>query len=552
MIDSKQNSFDSIDEQIAKLELERNLLLDKSLKSTDPESILKAQAYIKTQENRQENNFKSYLYAPEEVFYNSMGYKSTTKSITFDLMRKMSYTPIIYSIITTRVNQLMNFSRFTADLQKEGWAIRKKPSRFEDASSIKVTDKDKHEIDDIATFLENGGLYQKWQQSDDFDDFLRKQIIDSLTFDQSTFEIERSRNRKPYSYVSADASTMRLLNSIDSEDKESKDKYDIINGFLPIYAQVYNDRIVEKDINGIKEQAIFYPWELSFGVRNKNTDIRNNGYGKSELEILTDTISYQLFGMQYNGNFFKQGSNPRGFFTIDGNVSQSTLNEFRQAWRQQVSGFMNSHKTPVFEGKSIKVNWNEMGGSNKDMEFSNWNDYLILLACSVYAIDPSELGFNFQKQAQMFGQDGQKQRLEHSRDKGLKPLLIFLQQRINKYIVSELNPNFEFIWTGVDLDDESQILENDIKKVTNGLASMEDLFKKYSNRDFNPEKDTILNSVWVQLKQMQQRGGEESNDAVDEMTGESDEGVQNPFAEYEKADNPFTKALTGYIERELR
>ena len=40
-------------------------------------------------------------------------------------------------------------------------------------------------------------------------------------------------------------------------------------------------------------------------------------------------------------------------------------------------------------------------------------------------MDPTELGFQFKDQAQIFGQDGQKQRLQHSREKGLKPLLIF-------------------------------------------------------------------------------------------------------------------------------
>ena len=73
--------------------------------------------------------------------------------------------------------------------------------------------------------------------------------------------------------------------------------------------------------------------------------------------------------------------------------------------------------------------------------------------------------------------------------------MVLSQKNINKYIVSELDPNYEFIWTGVDLEDETQILANDKTKVDSGFMSLEDGFEKHSGRKFNPEKDTILNTV---------------------------------------------------------
>ena len=108
-----------------------------------------------------------------------------------------------------------------------------------------------------------------------------------------------------------------------------------------------------------------------------------------------------------------------------------------------MNGSQNSHKIPVFEG--IDLEWIDMQMKNTDMEFQTWVEFLMVMFCAVYTIDPSELGFNFQQAHQMFGQDGQKQRLQHSRDKGLKPLLMFVQKVISKFIVSELNPEFEFM-----------------------------------------------------------------------------------------------------------
>jgi len=547
-------NLDNIDKRIQKLQIQRQLELEKSLSSTSPDAIMKAKKYLEDK-NKSNNSSKGFVYSPEAEFHNGMGYKTSYKPVTYNLLRNMSYTPVVQSIIVTRLNQISNFLQFTIDTQKEGWTVRKKLGRFDIDKNKKVSDQEKSKIDYIASFLENGGLGQKWQTPDDFDDFIRKQIIDTLTFDQTAFELERSRNNKLFSFQSLDASTIRLLetNPDESDNMPLVHEYEEVNGVKPTYCQVYNSNIITRQTELGKEQIIWYPWELSFGIRNKSTDMRLNGYGKSELEILVDVVSYQLFGMHYNGNFFKQGSNPKGFFTIEGNVDQGVLNEFRQAWRNTVSGWQNSHKVPVFEGN--KINWVDMQQSNKDMEWQNWTDFLILMTCTVYSIDPSELGYSFQKQANIFGQDGQKERLDHSKEKGLKPLLAFLQKRINKYIVQEIDSAYEFIWTGINLEDESTILDGDVKKVQNGFVSMEDMFMKYSNRKFNPDKDTILNSTFQQAQQMKQYGGQDSNAAVDEMDGgDSGEGAQNPFDSFDDNDtqksiSPFEKSLQEYINK---
>ena len=131
------------------------------------------------------------------------------------------------------------------------------------------------------------------------------------------------------------------------------------------------------------------------------------------------------------------------------------------------------------------------------MEFQNWQEFLIILMCSVYKIDPSELGYHFKNQAEMFGQSGQQERLSHSLNKGFKPLIRMVEKDVNKYIVSELNDKYEFLFTGIDVEDEQQKLENDLKLSSAGFVSLEDMFRKYSNRELDKEKDTIIDqNVW--------------------------------------------------------
>ena len=200
------------------------------------------------------------------------------------------------------------------------------------------------------------------------------------------------------------------------------------------------------------------------------------------------------------------GSNPRGFINLktDG-VNMDIVNDFRQTWRQMIAGVNNSHKIPVFSG--VDLEWIDLQSSNKDMEFQQWMEFLIIMICSVYTIDPTELGYQFRNQAQIFGQDGQRERLEHSKHKGLKPLLVFLQKVITKYIISEIDKDYEFVFTGVDIENEQVAVDLDSKKVQSGFISFESAFEKYMGRPYNKNKDTILNPVFLQIKQMEQFGG---------------------------------------------
>jgi hypothetical protein len=227
-------------------------------------------------------------------------------------------------------------------------------------------------------------------------------------------------------------------------------------------------------------------------------------------------------------------------------MDNTTLNEFKQSWREMVTGTANSHKIPVFEG--IDLEWHDLQKGNREMEFNKWMEFLLVIFCSLYRIDPSELGFNFAAASTIFGQDGQKERLKHSKSKGLKPLLIFLQDIINKYIVSELNPEYSFKFTGIDIEDEDDQVTLDDKKLKAGVVSFESMFEKYMGRKFNPKSDTILNQVFQQAQQAKQFGGEGMNEMVDDENGTKGQGMQNPFEEFGKAEiDEITKASISKI-----
>lgn len=521
--------------------------LQAALNSNDAGEIMKANLYL-GEINRQPTKIQSVFFDPNDISGNGRGFKDSKGVLSFSVLRRMGDIHIVKSIVSTRVEQIMNFMDFSEDEQKEGFTIRKKKSLFS-IGDEKLTNEDKKKISKIVDFLEKGGWTDKWDNVDSLQEFVSKIMSDSLTLDQLAFEMVRNRMWELQKFRAVDASLIRFLDSVDPRQREGFEQYRF-KGHLPRYCMVWDEIILHNPIT--KEPILYYPWELGFGIRNKTSDVRRNGYGVSELETLVEIITWILWGLTYNGNFFKNGSQPKGFINIKNpNISNSTLQEFRQAWMQTMVGVNQSHRTPVING--IDLEWIDLQKlSNRDMEFNEWTKFLIIMACSVYRIDPSELGFNFKESQQIFGQDGQRERLKHSREKGLKPLLIFLQGVITKYIVSELDENYEFAFTGIEVEDEEAQVKLDSEKLSSGMVAMQDIFKKYNGRDFDPEKDIILNQVYQGMKQ-----AEEQNKMFGaSQPGQQPEGVpedeEDPFAQYKSFnDNPIMKPAVDYYLKNL-
>lgn len=521
--------------------------LQAALNSNDAGEIMKANLYL-GEINRQSTKIQSVFFDPNDISGNGRGFKDSKGVLSFSVLRRMGDIHIVKSIVSTRVEQIMNFMDFSEDEQKEGFTIRKKKSLFSTGDE-KLTNEDKKKISKIVDFLEKGGWTDKWDNVDSLQEFVSKIMSDSLTLDQLAFEMVRNRMWELQKFRAVDASLIRFLDSVDPRQREGFEQYRF-KGHLPRYCMVWDEMILHNPIT--KEPILYYPWELGFGIRNKTSDVRRNGYGVSELETLVEIITWILWGLTYNGNFFKNGSQPKGFINIKNpNISNSTLQEFRQAWTQTMVGVNQSHRTPVING--IDLEWIDLQKlSNRDMEFNEWTKFLIIMACSVYRIDPSELGFNFKESQQIFGQDGQRERLKHSREKGLKPLLIFLQGVITKYIVSELDENYEFAFTGIEVEDEEAQVKLDSEKLSSGMVAMQDIFKKYNGRDFDPEKDIILNQVYQGMKQ-----AEEQNKMFGaSQPGQQPEGVpeneEDPFAQYKSFnDNPIMKPAVDYYLKNL-
>ena len=527
-----------------KLAAKRFRLIEKAAKSDNPSDMIAAAQTINKIQHRPQENAKAYFIDPLQ-FSSNLGYKDKMFSLTYTTLRRMAKTPIVNSIIKTRKNQIADFAEPQADRYNTGFVIRKK---LRPGVDPKMSEKEKKIANAITDFILNCGGQSSWT-GDDFDTFIRKITEDSLTFDQMTFECVRNRRGKLEYFVATDASTFRIAESAFREDYENsffhrlgsgvyaqenlKNLDKQINGYYPQYVQIYQSAVVNE----------FYPWELCFGVRNPSTFINANGYGCSELEDLINVVTALLWSDEYNRRFFSQGSAPKGLLRVKGGMNEKTLQQFKQQWQAMISGVMQSWKTPVVEAD---VDWIDLQKSNRDMEYNSWIEYLIKLACAIYSIDPTEIGWDISRSGGNSGlfEGSQAERLQHSKDKGLYPILKFIQRKINKYIVEQINPDYEFVFMGLNGMTIEKELDMDAKKITS-FATINEIREKWDLEPIEETGDIIENSIFYQAynqkkqAEMQQQqpmgGGGENPFGAYEEGGEDEEW--NPFDDYESEED---------------
>lgn len=386
---------------------------------------------------------KTLMHNPWYHMYNGLGYYDRPTHMTFKLLKQMSEVdPVVSAILVTRINQVSSFAKQSDIAEKSqnkplGFSIihkRKSPKKLT-KGEIKFS----QELEDV---ISNCGYTDRWteegQKRDRFRSFLRKVTRDRLTYDQINFELIKNRKGEVAEFWATDASTIRVTSP--TERKKGVQ-----------YVQVIDNMVVTE----------YSKDDLAFSVANPRTDINVQGYGFSELEMLTAVVTSHLNTNTYNRKFFSQGLGIQGILNLvtkDGKIPSDVMEAFKMQFRAGATGVNNAWKTPITNAD--KMEWINLKPSNRDMEYRVWIEYLIKVAAAVYQIDPAEINFNLSGSAgqKTNFESGQEARLKFSRDKGLKPLLETIADTINEYVVESYTDDFMFAFVGLDARDEKDIV----------------------------------------------------------------------------------------------
>ena len=468
-----------------------------------------------------------------DPFYTDRGgpWRRKPSRVNYQLLSSIAKSSTIIScIIITRTNQVAAFSERQKDKYSLDYILEPVDPDLE------IGDEQKAELEKYYAYIENLGDPELKPNDEDisFDEFLRRIAWDRLVYDQVAVERVRSRDESELVYFTpVDGSTIRYTSAYDTStvDLYQTKKEDKINQNHNLKVHDPKDRDLQdsdyKYIQIIDENqyGVFTNDDLILRMSNKTNGVKMNGYSISEIEMLLTTITSHMNAETHNKKLFTQGHIDKGILHFKANISQRKLNMFKKAWYAQTAGVSNSWRTPIIAGmddvKYISLQ------NQKDGTFQLWIEYCIKLICAIYLMDPSEINFDISQGSEggnpMFTSKNEH-KVKQSRDRGLRPLLRFIESIINEIMEDVTDGKYRFRFVGLDVESKTDELErqkteietsksiNEIRQ-ENGLEAIDlsfdvggKIIKPY-DLPANQQMTTLINQILQMTAQPE--GGEE-------------------------------------------
>lgn len=149
--------------------------------------------------------------------------------------------------------------------------------------------------------------------------------------------------------------------------------------------------------------------------------------GFSPLEALKNTIDADLEASAFNKRMVDQTS-PNGILNLGENVGTNVVDAFRVYWDAEVAG----NKQMAIVGGVKNPQFLHVGQSAREMQYMQWQVYLLRKIAAVFGIAPQDLGITFD-----VNRANAQTQQELSEDRGLKPLLGLIEEQINAKVVAD-------------------------------------------------------------------------------------------------------------------
>lgn len=149
--------------------------------------------------------------------------------------------------------------------------------------------------------------------------------------------------------------------------------------------------------------------------------------GLSPLEALRATIDADLEARDFNKRMVSQTS-PNGILNLGENVPTNTVDSFRVYWDAEVAG----NKQMAIVGGVKNPQFMSLGQTAREMQYMQWQIYLLRKIAAVFGIAPQDLGITFD-----VNRSSSTTQQELSEDRGLKPLLRLIEEQMNTKVLAD-------------------------------------------------------------------------------------------------------------------
>jgi len=427
---------------------------------------------------------------------------------------------LVSAIIQCRVDTMLRFSRPEHKRLEMGFRVIKKDSLSH------YTEEEREEIAAIEDFIYNCGRRENTPGDDKmlFGEFLKLVGRDALTFGHVAVEKVKTRGGGLHRFRPIPAESVYLINKklSKAQVKAGSDQMKQLLKPKSDNDPANEQKVNESDIKYHKYVQVSYDnrplatfgdEDMVFKLFNPQNFTDSQGYCYSPLELAIINVTNHLNVENYNANFFTHGYAARGVLHLKGTVTQQQLANFRRSFYNSISGTQHSWRTPIVAGLD-EVQWVPLSASSREMEYINFNNHLMRILCAQFQIDPTELGLDYLITASgrsPMQQANNEYKINYSRERGLMPILMFVEDLINCDIIpaidKTLGDKYKFVFTG--LTDETP--QNEIAQMQAEMSvwkSMNDLLQQAQKDKISEHiADVPMNSAfWALVEKNMTRG----------------------------------------------
>jgi len=298
-------------------------------------------------------------------------------------------------------------------------------------------------IDDPNTGLES------------FSDIRREILRDILIYDAGAMEIVYDDKGEVAELYSLSGSRVRLIVDEHGNFYDENQAY-----FLKPY-----DEFKQKPV-------IFARNELIYFVSNPKS---GSVYGLSPLESLYYAVLNDLNASKYNSDFFSNNAEASGILGLEG-LNWTEMLKFKNYWKREIEG--KSHKVAMVNGRPT---WTPMNMSNRDMQFLEYQRWLLCKIMAVYGMQPVVLGVI----DPTTGKLNSAEQMEAFKNDTLKPLLSMECYQLTKVLVQQ-GFGFDDVIIeseSVDITDEVSSTSIAVNLVGSGIITVNEARKMYFGLD---------------------------------------------------------------------
>ena len=315
-----------------------------------------------------------------------------------------------------------------------------------------VSQETKNHIEEINKLLDdpNVGL-NSWN------DIRKEYLRDILVYDAGAIEIVYDTSGLPAELYSLKGDRIRL--NVDEHGNFNKEE----SAFIQI-----GGYFGSKKVNDIP----FATNEVIYLVANPKS---GSVYGLSPLETLYQSVASDLYATKHNSSFFKNNAEASGIIGVEG-INESDLARFRAYWKREIQG--KPHKIAMVNGK---VSWTSMSMTNRDMEFLDYQRWLLCKIMAVYGMQPVILGII----DPTTGKLNSAEQIESYKEEAVKPLLQLECYQLTKILVqrgfgyTDVKINYE----AIDLKDEMQEVDKAVKLKKEKIITTNEARRMYLDLD---------------------------------------------------------------------